>query len=457
MMRRLTVGVTAIAFALSLLAIRCTETTIVPAGDALSDPRFAPRIMLSSPPLNSVGPYAFWGDAPFGGRLIFLRFNKLMVRRSLHDGLVLRSSQRAIRTLLPDSEYPRDVTEEFTLAPEDSLGRYPFSVGIGEVLSLVATRPLVDVNGYTIDPGLLGTFVPEPVFRVRGLLPSPGNEAKPGELIRLTFNSKIDSSILPFVTVAPSAPLRWYLDPSDPFSLNASVIGIRGGEYAILVGVPAHDQAGHALAKAYVGSFRVEGLRLLSTILSPENPVVDRSILCTFSRNLLTETAVPSVSIVPPVAGGLSISPSGPYLYINARTSFAPGTSYAITIDTSLRATDGNSLPAPITIRFQTAAFTATGSYPVPGSTGVSIIWDLAVYFTARLDPATVAGAFSISPPVDGLAYTPSQQPSQLRFALTDTLRSHTTYTVRIDTSLRSRAGYPMQEPIEFSFTTGGS
>jgi hypothetical protein len=213
------------------------------------------------------------------------------------------------------------------------------------------------------------------------------------------------------------------------------------------------------MASPFVTMFRVEGLRLLSTTFYPdaESRVVDRWFTCSFNRILASGPVGPSVSIAPPVPGGLSISAVGPNMNIGAMASFAPSTSYVITIDTSLHSSDGNHLLSPVMFAFRTSAFERTSSYPEPGATGVSTIWDLSINFTGRLDPHSVEGAFTISPPVDGLAYAPSQQPSQLRFALTDTLRSHTLYTVRVDTTLRLRSGDHLLTPIEFSFTTGGS
>lgn len=90
---------------------------------------------------------------------------------------------------------------------------------------------------------------------------------------------------------------------------------------------------------------------------------------------------------------------------------------------------------------------------PARGDVGVAVHSDVTVTFCKPMDTAATAQAFSISPGVD---FTISWSEYNTAAVLTPAapLAYGATYTVIISTEALSYAGFPLEEPYEFSFTT---
>ena len=114
----------------------------------------------------------------------------------------------------------------------------------------------MDANGNTLAAGTIGTFQPEPEFRIRRMSPPGGADLSPGQLEELTlyFNSKIGPSILSFVSVMP-APLRdWYFSPDSTWIRTELSVSSPKSTHLITVAAGAQDVNGHGMSRPFTAS-----------------------------------------------------------------------------------------------------------------------------------------------------------------------------------------------------------
>jgi hypothetical protein len=443
------------ALFLPLILVACKDELFVSGPDALTDPRFAPTIISSWPALNTTGPYAAWTVSSYNP--IDIRFSKLMDAASVARGLTLTSSIRPEPFDL--SVYPStELQAEFILVPNDAGGYLMQPPKIGEVLTLRAARPLVDVNGNALAPRVLGTLTPEPYFRVTKMQPPNGGTLYEGYTeISLAFNSPVDTSILRYISIVPAPTGPWRLSTGSPYAATLPTSALpRARSYAVRVDPLAHDTAGNRLAAAFSAAF-VSGQFTRTTYVplgdTTQVPLF-HAFEFSFSSPVDTASVRSAVRISPDVAGGLLLDVRYNRLEIRPAVEYAPARRYSVTIDTTLRSTTGSWLNVPIAFAFTTDVFRVARTLPPAGSTGASVGADLEFYFTARLDSSTIRKSLIISPPLDGLLF-PAYGRSSFTYYLADSLRSHTTYTVTIDTTIRSQSGLRMEAPYTYTFTTG--
>ena len=116
-------------------------------------------------------------------------------------------------------------------------------------------------------------------------------------------------------------------------------------------------------------------------------------------------------------------------------------------------APNGQRLGQPYTISFVTRPFGVDSTRPAPGDSGHPISGWVRVYGNAPLDVPTVAGSVSISPAVL-LTFSATEPTAMFMVHALGLFQTRTTYTVTIDTTLRSKAGSRMEAPHVFTFTT---
>lgn len=434
----------------------CKEEIVISNQDALVDPRIAPKVVFTLPPANSVGPYVGWGVYPYERFLFLLRFNKLIDPASAREGFRLTSPLRSI-LLSVYSVYDDQPHEEFQLSPRDS-GYYNFTAPrIGEVLTLSVASPLVDVNGKIMRPGVIGTFLPEPFFRVRRTSPDPdGGLLSPFGSMTLVFNSKVDTSILRYITTRPAASGKWRVDSYDSTVAYVRVSDLPAAPaYTVMVAPGAHDKKGNAMPAPYSVTFQTERFRAMEYSFPPDTLGVYlyRAFYFTFSHPIDTASVRRALRVAPAIPVRLEFYNSSTFGVVPV-ADYDPLTRYALSIDTSLHAESGIPLEQPVSLSFTTTSFGVSGTAPPDGTVGASVGEDLGIAFTSRLDTATIRKSFTITPAAEGMFFPVQGMPS-FTYYFADTLRSYTTYTVTIDTSIRSARGLRLNAPYTYTFTTG--
>lgn len=445
----------AIVAMLSLLS--CTdETVFLSSGDSLVDPRVDPRVVFTYPPMNSFGPYPEWdrNEFPFSSDRVELRFNKLMDPVSVKRALRLTSSMRLVTldsSMVSDSD--RDVYWFYPRLESYVGGKYAF----GEVFTLSLSQTVYDVNGKPVAAGDLGTFVPESYCRARLVFPSDGTVLPlyNGTSFRIAFNSKIDSAVFPFVTITPPLDGAMIIF-GDSMTLHFSVYGaLPAQEYALTVNAGAPDKQGHRSQVPFSARYRSLPFELRERYRSDSQAVeLYRSYALYYSYPVDPTSALSAVRIAPALEGGLDVSVSGTRVIVSPRLEYDPLTRYVITVDSTLRSTGGERIPAAYAFAFTTAEFGITGTEPYSGNIGVSRTYQPALYFNANLDTSTMRAAFTIVPETAGSLLVTSP-PSILRFQPSDTLNANQPYRITVDTALRTRRGVWLSAPYSFVFTTG--
>ncbi len=442
----------------ALCALSCQEDNlIVSSSDSLVDPHIMPKVIFTYPPLNSSGPYPDWELPSWTspGTRFEIRFNKLMDLSSVRRAVHLNST---LRTLSIDSgSVYSSGRDYFYFTPNEIWYQVP-NFRLGEVLTLSLAQPVSDVNGNMLAAGELGTFIPEPAFRVRQVNPAPGTvlTAQFSSYIDLMFNSKIDSSILPYVSVSPELHDRWSIS-ADSMTLEMPTWNIEAAaRYIVTVAAGAPDREGHRSPVPFtVQYFGVPFSVVERTPLEITALPLYTEYRLTFSFPVDTATFRGALHFTPALAGGVIVSNyPQTQVWFRPAIEYRASTHYDVRIDTTLMSMNGVHLSQEYAFSFETAEFRVNSNYPEDGATNISTSDAVIARFTANLDSSTIRKSFKIVPPAAGI-FPFLVNSSMIYFYPADTLIQHQTYVVTIDTTVRSKSGYRILAPFTFSFTTG--
>jgi DNA-binding transcriptional ArsR family regulator len=195
---------------------------------------------------------------------------------------------------------------------------------------------------------------------------------------------------------------------------------------------------------------------------SPQNGsagvALDAQVLVDFDLEMDPASTASAFSISPAVSGG-SAGVSGKRLAWTHTSPFAQGTQYTVSISTAAKSKAGASLAAEH--RF---SFTAAPSPPPPpmvvmtspanGSVDVPPASTVLVRFDVPMEPASTAGAFSISPDPGGNATVSG---TDLTWAPSGSMAGGTDHEVTISTSATSLAGVKLPATFKFGFRTAAA
>ncbi len=140
---------------------------------------------------------------------------------------------------------------------------------------------------------------------------------------------------------------------------------------------------------------------------------VNDAVVIDFSTAMDPAAVEAATSIQPAAPTESTWSNGGKTLQIHPRGAWAPGQFYTVTVGTSAVDAAGTALTAPLRVIFftrerpaaQIAATRATGNAAHPET-------EIAIRFSAPVETAAVAKAFSVEPPVDG-TMTASAEPGE--------------------------------------------
>ncbi len=423
------------------------------------DPAVIPRVIYTYPPANSVGPYPDIYVTPCGyscsaEKRLQLRFNKFMDVAAVRRSISLSSARGDVR-IDPDLVVPVG-GDVFIVTPVDSGGSRhgPPILAIGETYTLGVDTTALDIHGNRLAAPYSMTFVPEPYFRVRGAYPDPGETEVSGYTRpRVHFNSRVDAGILGHLHLSPADPGAWSVS-DDGLTVDFSG-GNRsyGTTYSVSVDAAAADGEGRTIGAPYEFSFSTISFDVSYSV--PENTATGVSLtdpLRIYTTVPLDLASVgPAWKISPAVPGTLSAW--APPIQFSPSAGFRGSTSYIVTVDTTLRANNGQPLAQPFSFSFVTRPFSVDSTRPAAGDSGHPTSAWVRVFCNAPLDVTTVPGAVTISP-ATLLTFSATEPTAMFMLHPLGLFQTKTAYTVTIDTTLRSKAGSPMEEPYVFSFTT---
>ena len=427
-----------------------------PGSESLIDPTIMPRVLSTYPPANTQGPYDISADGQ-----IQIRFNKVMDPTTVRHALKVFSSKGGVRIDTTSFYFiGGDFVRFYVLDSAFYYSYHPWK--IGEICTVKIDSTAKDVNGNFFKSSYIMSFTSEPYFRVRSVYPPNGAiGVLQSSTVQLTFNSKIDTSVISNIHVSPALPAgRWSLSDDSIYVyyqfLGTGILSANT-TYTFTVGAGAHDVNGNYLPQQFVSSFRTSSFKV--SYMNPADGSTNiginlYSIYMDFSAPVDTGSVRSALTISPAIPGHLSmyLGSSSVYYFPSAPLQF--NTNYSVTLSTHLRSSNGDSLAAPYTFTFKTEPFRVTYTYPGDGYTGVSRTTSLQVSCNANIDTGSVRSSFSISPSVTGYLYLYDFS-NYFYFMPASSFAANTTYTVTISTGMKSRDGIHTLTPYVTNFTTG--
>lgn len=313
-----------------------------------------------------------------------------------------------------------------------------------------------------------------------------------------------------------SAEARFRITPSWPGALSWGgdrvLIFTPSRKLPIATEFAVHLERGFSDLKGNVAatdvpafSFRTVDLPKVAQSVPAESApdvALEAPLELTFDRLMDTELTAASVRLTP--AAPVAPSWSGTTLRLTPTAPLSSGTAYQMTVGPEAADVDGNGLVRPFVLRFRTVTtgLMVRSLVPADDSAGVGPLSPIAIIFADPIDPASIAGALTVTPPVDGTidviglpqdtepvvvpvptpsgpapsdlpTPTPSGSPPGsspspaatpvaigparvLRFRPSGPLAAHTTFTVRLRPgSVRALGTAQVAEGRTWTFTTG--
>ena len=170
------------------------------------------------------------------------------------------------------------------------------------------------------------------------------------------------------------------------------------------VAAGVQDVAGNTQGGSQDIDFTTVGAPTVASVVpatgSPAVPV-DQPIQITFDREMDTQKVVAGLTLEPAIT--YQASWNGPTLTLKPAAPLEYATTYTVKIGDPAVDTDGTKL-LPYSTSFKTVGIglRVTTLIPAPNTAGVSVDSQIAVVFDAPIDPTSIAGAITVTPPVTG-------------------------------------------------------
>ncbi|MGC9468635.1 MAG: Ig-like domain-containing protein [Anaerolineae bacterium] len=302
-------------------------------------------------------------------------------------------------------------------------------------------------------------------------LPRDGEEVTLQAGILVRFTQPMDrASVEEALTVSPAVTgtFTWHDDRTVTFGTKALASATR---YQVALSTEAQAANGLPLNRDMVFAFTTVG-PLTITQTSPTDGVTglrgDAPLLLTFNYPLVPinctgqaaeeegACAALPLEIVPATAGqGMWVNTS--VYRFDPDPVWTAGTTYTVTVPSSISSPDGAVLNEPLSFAFTTAAPLVRSIKPTRYAKSVPLETDVRVTFNTPMDTASVEAAFQLESPqgdlVDG-AFTWVDNDTTLVFTPTAMLATETTYEVRIDAAAHAKSGIPLKSGDQGTFTT---
>ncbi len=235
------------------------------------------------------------------------------------------------------------------------------------------------------------------------------------------------------------------------------------------------DLAGNVQRSGSDLTFTTVGAPIVSAVVpitGANDVAVNSTIQITFDRFMDTQKVLSGLTIEPSVR--YRTSWNGLTLTITPNKPLQFSTEYTVKLGDPAVDTDGTKVKAFVsTFDTVSVGLQVTALVPTPNVAGVSVRSQIEVVFDGSIDPSSVAGAITLTPPVSGSTKTltlpddrvPAQSASAtsaasdqqtLVFTPDQPLAAHTTYSVAMSASVH-RVGGQVLAGQAWSFTTGES
>jgi Big-like domain-containing protein len=333
-------------------------------------------------------------------------------------------------------------------------------LNLNESYSITINTTAHDRRGHYLPQAFHSTFRTAS-FHVTSTYPQDGaTDISVSSSVEVNFTGPIDTgSVRRAFSIDPPTPGNLYIYPGNPSIYFTPTIGLLSAtSYRVTLSTAMRSQSGDSLVQPYSFSFRTAPFSV--TYTSPYNGQTDIPLLgsigVSFTASIDTASVRRAFSVVPPTVGNFYFyAGSSSTFYFNPTLGLGPDTLYQVTLSTAMHSLRGDSLTQPYSFSFRTRPYSVTYTWPYNGSTGISRYPDIGfeVGFDVPIDTGSVQSSFS-HPGMTGRYYYADG--SRYFYFYPDTpLAANTTYTMTVQTSMRSRSGAYLKTPYAFSFTTG--
>ena len=439
---------------ISLVSLTCMYNNPV---DPL-DPSVKPEILSTYPANGTIGLFDL--NSPWNSyRYHFsIRFNKLMDRGSFTENSISCNgfgTKVLIQPCYSGTENLYGDVVSFIIY-DTTLGWWRTAVyQIGKKYTITLDTTVTDFNNNHLVSPYSFSFTPEPYFRILASFPSSGDTLPSSSGISLYFNSPIDSSLLPYLSLAPSADINWSCPSygSGGYQLFSSGFGLRANRlYTFKVAQGAKDIQANILSRAFATSFFTGGF--VVRYFENYNYYLNSKVYVQCSSLIDTSAAKKAFQISPSTTGRFQWVSNGSGFEFYPENDWIPETKYTFTISTLMRDVDGDTLSSIITRTTMYPSFQVVESHYGRTPYGLDST-SLYVFFSGRIDINTISSGITINPAVPG-KFNLERDGTVFSFHPDDSrIRPFTTYSVALDRSIHSIAGYPLAYPDTVTFTTG--
>lgn len=298
--------------------------------------------------------------------------------------------------------------------------------------------------------------------------PLAGEELPLDGAVELVFDRAMDrQSVQQALNISPAVAgtFEWPDERTVRFVPTALQ---RATNYHVYLGQGAHDATGAVLGGAYRFRFNTVGYLEVSQVIPAADSVdveTDSVITVMFNRpvvpltTLAEQAALPDpLAFDPPVPGKGEWLNTSVYVFTPDQ-ALAGGTRFTAKVTAGLKDTTGGLLESDYTWSFTTEPPKVVWTMPsTDGQRPVGPDTQIRVTFNQPIDPASAAGAFSLSEGgilggrVNGELKVEGKE---LTFTPASMLAFDRAYTVRIEAGVKGAAGGEgMREPYEWQFKT---
>jgi hypothetical protein len=234
--------------------------------------------------------------------------------------------------------------------------------------------------------------------------------------------------------------------------------------YTVTMSTAAHDTSGNHLRFPLEFSFRTvqSYVTIYGIQTSPVHgdvdvdPLYTRSIRLTFPRRMDTASTEAATTVTPPM-NTVFLWPAGNVMLIHTGGPLLADTTVTVEVAGTALDRDGIPMGEDFDFSFRTAPFQVRSTSPANAQVFVERSRAMTINFNSYVILSSVAGAFSITPPINGIfrhGGTTYSIPEQIVFTPSTSYQPNTKYTVTISTGVQDLHGGNMKSPYTFSFVT---
>jgi hypothetical protein len=317
-----------------------------------------------------------------------------------------------------------------------------------------------DKQGHLLQGGFSSSFSTYP-FELTNTYPQDGsiNVQPLNHQVYIYFNDLVDTStIRSAFSISPNIAGSLLLSYDGSYIIFNSVSDLPVNTlFTVKIDSTLRSKSGDKLSESYSFSFTTGSFQISFT--SPSNGstgLFGNEFIRVYCNSTIDTASIrSSFNISPSLPGLFGMDSPSTYFTFAPILPYHANTTYTVVISSSLKSLSGNALSSPYTFSFTTAPFDVANSYPPNGSTGISRYTPVFFGFSSQIDTGTVRNAMSITPAVNGTINFNNEPTYNFEYRSNEELLANTVYTVRLDTTLHSINGDPLNSAYSFSFATG--